>query len=141
LKWPFSWWRSRSSPLPDHLQRGQAGELAARRHLEAAGLRFLAGNYRGKEGELDLVMRDGDCLVFVEVKARKASSWSRPASAVTIEKQRRVSATALQYLNELGRPPVKVRFDIVEVILRDGQPEEVQHLIHAFPLHRRYLYH
>ena len=54
--------------LPTHLQRGALGERAARSYLQQAGLKFLTANFRSKRGEIDLVFRDRDCLVFVESK-------------------------------------------------------------------------
>ena len=68
---------------PEHLRRGRVGEAAAKRHLKRAGLKFLTANFRTKSSEIDLVFRDGDCLVFVEVKVRpcggeRAESGSGP---------------------------------------------------------------
>ncbi len=99
-------------PLPEHLRRGQLGERAARKHLRSLGLKFLAANYRSARGEIDLVFRERDCLVFVEVKTRSSEDWTRPAAAVDARKRRLLSQTALDYLRELGNPPVKIRFDI-----------------------------
>ena len=134
----WKWWQRVAGP--PHLESGRKGEEAARKHLRTLGWKFLAANYRGRHGELDLVFRDGECLVFVEVKARASNSWTRPAAAVTQKKQRRISATALDYLAAVGRPRVKFRFDIVEVVLEGGSIIEVRHLINAFPLHRNYSY-
>ena len=53
---------------PEHLRRGRLGEKAARRYLKRCGLKFLTVNYKTRCGEIDLIFRDGDCLVFVEVK-------------------------------------------------------------------------
>lgn len=130
----------RRAPVPAHLEQGRRGEEAARAHLRGLGLRFLAANYAGRHGEVDLVFRDGDCLVFVEVKTRDAGSWTRPAAAVDDAKQRRISRTALEYLAEVGNPRVRFRFDIVEVVTEDGVVASVQHLPNAFPLHRRHTY-
>ena len=55
---------------PEHLRRGEVGERAAKKHLQKLGLKFLTANFRSKRGEIDLIFRDGDCLVFVEVKSR-----------------------------------------------------------------------
>ncbi len=139
IHWLRRWIRGRS-PGPEHLKRGRHGEEVARDHLCQLGWKLLAANYRGHRGELDLVFRDGDCLVFVEVKARSGDSWTRPAAAVNERKQRLVSATALDYLREVGQPRVKFRFDIVEVVLDGSAVREVRHLINAFPLHRFYQY-
>jgi len=125
---------------PEHLRRGKIGERAARRHLRQAGLKFLTANFRSRRGEIDLVVRDADCLVFVEVKARSSEDWTRPAAAVDARKRRLLSLTALDYLTLLKRPPVKIRFDIVEVLLDEGEVREVRHLPNAFPLSPPYRY-
>ena len=126
-----------SSPL--HLRLGALGERAARRHLKKAGLKFLTANFRSRRGEIDLVFRDGDCLVFVEVKTRSSEDWVRPAKAVDLRKKRLVSQCALDYLALLKRPEINIRFDIVEVLLNDGQVREVRHLPNSFnmpkPMH------
>lgn len=127
-------------PLPEHLRRGQLGERAARKHLRMLGLKFLAANYRSARGEIDLVCREGECLVFVEVKTRSSEDWTRPAAAVDARKRRLLSQAALDYLRELGNPPVKIRFDIVEVLLADGAVREVRHLPNTFGLSAPYRY-
>ena len=127
-------------PLPEHLRRGQLGERAARKHLRSLGLKFLAANYRSARGEIDLVFRERDCLVFVEVKTRSSEDWTRPAAAVDARKRRLLSQTALDYLRELENPPVKIRFDIVEVLLTDGAVREVRHLPNTFGLSAPYRY-
>jgi putative endonuclease len=133
-----SWWRKEE--LPEHLRRGRLGERAAKKHLQRLGLKFLAANFRSDRGEIDLVFRDDDCLVFVEVKTRSSEDWVRPAAAVNAEKRRALSLTALDYLRLLNCPPVKVRFDIVEVLLADGAVREVRHLPNTFSLSKPYRY-
>jgi putative endonuclease len=123
-----------------NLQRGELGERAARKHLRGLGLKFLTANYRSKRGEIDLVFRDGDCLVFVEVKARSSEDWVRPAASVNAGKRRRLSQTALDYLKLLKQPPVKIRFDIVEVLLSDGAVREIRHLPNTFMMSKPYRY-
>ena len=108
--------------------------MAARRHLRRAGLKFLAANFRSKRGEIDLVFRDGACLVFVEVKTRSRNGWTRPAAAVNAAKRRRLSLTAFDYLRRVGHPRVPIRFDVVEVLLDGGDVCEVRHLPNTFPL-------
>lgn len=126
--------------LPEHLRRGQLGERAAKKHLRSIGLKFLVANYRSPRGEIDLVFRDDDCLAFVEVKTRSSEEWTRPAAAVNARKRRLLSQTALDYLRELGNPQVKIRFDIVEVLLADGVVREVRHLPNTFSLAAPYRY-
>jgi len=125
---------------PEHLRRGQLGERTARAYLESQGLRFLLANFRSDHGEIDLIVLDQDCLAFVEVKTRSHEEWTRPAAAVDLKRQRRLSRTALDYLRQIRNPDVKFRFDIVEVLLRDGQIHEVRHLPNAFPLAPPYRY-
>lgn len=125
---------------PEHLRRGELGERAAKRHLRQGGLKFLTANFRSERGEIDLVFRDADCLVFVEVKTRSSEDWTRPAAAVDARKRRLLSQTALDYLKLLKYPQVKIRFDIVEVLLADGAVREVRHLPNAFAMERPYRY-
>jgi putative endonuclease len=133
-----SWWNRKEEPV--HLRHGRIGERAARRHLRRLGLKFLTANFRSPRGEMDLIFRDDDCLVFVEVKTRSSEDWVRPAAAVNAERRRRLTRTALDYLRLLKNPPVKLRFDIVEVLLREGQVHEVRHLPNSFPMERPYRY-
>ena len=125
---------------PEHLRRGELGERAAKKFLQQAGLKFLTANFRSARGEIDLIFRDGDCLVFVEVKARSSEEWTRPAAAVDARKRRLLSQTALDYLKLLKNPPVKIRFDIVEVLLADGEVREIRHLPNSFPMAKPYRY-
>jgi len=125
---------------PEHLRRGEIDERAARQHLRRLGLKFLTANFDSKRGEIDLVFRDTDCLVFVEVKTRSSEEWTRPAASVDARKRRLLSQTALDYLKLLKNPQVKIRFDIVEVLLRDGEVREVRHLPNTFSLSKPYRY-
>jgi putative endonuclease len=125
---------------PEHLRRGELGERAAKKYLQQQGLKFLTANFRSERGEIDLVFRDGDCLAFVEVKTRSSEEWTRPAAAVDARKRRLLSQTALDYLRRLKHPPVKIRFDIVEVLLADGTVREIRHLPNTFPMAKPYRY-
>ena len=125
---------------PEHLRRGELGECAAKKFLQRAGLKFLTANFHSERGEIDLIFRDGDCLAFVEVKTRSSEEWTRPAAAVDARKRRLLSQTALDYLKRLKNPPVKIRFDIVEVLLADGDVREIRHLPNTFPMAKPYRY-
>ena len=126
--------------LPIHLRHGALGERAAKAHLQKLGLKFLTANFRSTRGEIDLIFRDQDCLVFAEVKTRSSEDWTRPAAAVDARKRRLLSQTALDYLKLLKNPEVKIRFDIVEVLLTDGAVREVRHLPNTFNLSAPYRY-
>ena len=132
------WWLGSSKPL--HLRYGELGERAARRYLKRSGLKFLTANFRSDRGEIDLVFRDRDCLVFVEVKTRSSEEWMRPAAAVDATRRRRLTRAGLDYLRLLKNPPVKVRFDIVEVLLEEGAVREIRHLPNSFAMEQPYRY-
>ncbi len=121
-------------------RHGTTGEVAARKHLQGLGLKFLTANFNSGRGEIDLVFRDGDCLVFVEVKTRKKGGWTRPAAAVNSGKRLRLSRCALDYLKLLNNPPIKIRFDVVEVLVEDNQVLEVRHLPNTFTLNAPFRY-
>jgi putative endonuclease len=133
-----SWYAAKQKP--EHLRRGEMGERASKKYLSRQGLKFLAANFRSARGEIDLVFRDNDCLVFVEVKTRSSEDWVRPAAYVNARKRRLLSQTALDYLRLLKNPPVKIRFDIVEVLLQDGAVREVRHLPNSFTMEKPYRY-
>ena len=126
--------------MPEHLRRGELGERAAKKYLQKSGLKFLTANFRSERGEIDLIFRDGDCLAFVEVKTRSSENWSRPAAAVNSERRRRLSQCALDYLRRLKNPAVKIRFDIVEVLLNDGEVSEIRHLPNTFAMAKPFRY-
>ena len=132
-------WRAGKERILAH-QYGELGERAAKKHLRGLGLKFLTNNFRSQRGEIDLVFRDEDCLVFVEVKTRSSESWVRPAAYVNAHKRKLLSQTALDYLKLLKYPEVKIRFDIVEVLLADGAVKEVRHLPNTFVMSKPYRY-
>ena len=109
---------------------GRFGEQVAAQHLEAAGLKVLARNWRCREGELDIVAWDpGErCLVFCEVKTRSGTGFGSPAEAVTVAKARRLRRLAAVWLAQGQGPRGDVRFDIVEVVRDRRLPLHVQHL-------------
>lgn len=129
LKW---WGKPVQGPL--HLRHGTTGERAAKKYLKKHGLKYLTANFRSDRGEIDLVFRDQDCLVFVEVKTRSSEAWVRPAAYVNAGKRLRLTRCAFDYLRLLKNPPVKIRFDIVEVLLKDGAVAQTRHLPNTFTL-------
>ena len=134
--------RSRfTSGRAKHLERGAAGETAACRYLRRAGYKILYRNFRGRTGgELDIVCRDGDTLVFVEVKTRGSEEFGRPFEAVRRDQQRRISRGALAWLRMLDNPDILFRFDVVEVIMRDEGKPRVELIRNAFQLSAPYIY-
>ena len=107
--------------MADTLSGAQAEDLACA-HLERAGLRLLARNYRCPQGEIDLVMDDRDTLVFVEVRYRRSNVFGTPAETVDRRKQARLQAAAGHYL--LAHSADRAcRFDVVAVSGRDARIE------------------
>jgi putative endonuclease len=102
---------------------GGAAEDEAARLLERHGLAILSRNYRTRLGEIDLVAREGDVLVFVEVRLRQNDAFGDAAESITDAKRRRVELAAQQYLGQLGTEPA-CRFDVVT--LGNGPPSWIK---------------
>ncbi len=116
---------------------GRYGEQLAVDHLQAVGLEVLARNWRCREGELDVVARDGDQLVFVEVKTRSSLAFGAPAEAVDRAKAARIRQLALRWIAaERARGAAAfwsaVRFDVVSVLRSRSGPPQVTHVSGAF---------
>jgi putative endonuclease len=116
---------------------GRFGEQLAADHLERAGLTILDRNWRCREGELDIVARDGDELVFVEVKTRSSPAFGTPAQAVNRAKTARIRRLAVRYLlakraEGLADSWTAMRFDVVAVVRTTPSGPEVVHLKGVF---------
>ncbi|RZV52326.1 MAG: YraN family protein [Pseudomonadales bacterium] len=106
--------------------RGQAAEHAACLFLQRQGLQLVCKNYRCRRGEIDLVMRDHELLVFVEVRMRNHSGYGGAAASVTRAKQRRLVCTAAEYL-QAHKQQRACRFDVVEVVQLGAQHDADGH--------------
>ena len=111
---------------------GRDAEDAAAAHLARAGLRVVDRNVRFPLGEIDLVCRDRDIWVFVEVKCRQARWVDAPAAAVSWWKRRRLIRLAQHYLKWRRQPEARCRFDVVSVTIDEQGGREVRHLPAAF---------
>jgi putative endonuclease len=111
---------------PHHHQRlGSRGERLAAAWYRAAGYEVVVRNWRCREGELDLVVRRGDELVFCEVKARTSERFGVPAEAVTVAKQQRMRVLAARFLAESGLSvDGRIRFDVACVV--DGRIQVIE---------------
>jgi putative endonuclease len=114
-------------------QTGEAGEAFAARLLRKRGYNILETNYRNPLGEIDIIARDGDAVVFVEVKTRRSLHYGNPKWAVTPRKQRKISMVALYYLKTTGQSQSKARFDVVAIHSAAQRPE-VEIIQNAFEL-------
>lgn len=121
------------SKLTPSRLRGDKGEAAAARFLKRRGFRVLDRNWRHRQWELDLICRDGDTIVFVEVKTRKAGTMGIPADGLTRAKQARLVKAASQYLTRKKLWDEPCRFDLAGVV-DTGDSMEVEHTENAFDL-------
>jgi putative endonuclease len=115
-------------------QLGESGEEIACRELGARGYAIVARRYRTRYGEIDIVARDGDFVVFVEVKLRTTGEFGGAAESVTPWKQRRVIAMAVDYLSRNGLTDRPCRFDVVAVDVQDNGVPKVTVISGAFAL-------
>jgi len=119
--------------VTDHRRTlGQAAEAEAARALQRAGLAVVERNVRFPEGEIDLVCRDDEVVVFVEVKCRRAGWDHAPAAAVSWQKQRRLTRLAQHYLKWRRLDGVRCRFDVVSVTVDARGALDIRHLRSAF---------
>lgn len=112
---------------------GVWGERTAARYLRHSGCKILYRNYRAPQGgEVDLVCRDQETLIFVEVKTRRSENYTRPLDAVDQKKRKLIQRGALSWLRLLKNPDVTFRFDVVEVIA--SKPPETRWIKNVFQL-------
>ena len=119
--------------MPAHLALGQLGEAYAATHLERAGYRLVAANFklpvgrnrRGAvvEAELDLVAYEGETLCFVEVKTRRSDWFAAPEANVDLRKQRQITRAARAYRRAFGLSGAPYRYDVVSVVLPEPTEE------------------
>lgn len=111
---------------------GAWGEQRAAAHLVENGLVLLDRNWRCRSGEIDIIARDGDTLVFIEVKTRRTEIFGPPAVAVHPRKVSRLRQLAAEWLAATGVRPARVRFDVVSVLPRRVGAAQVEHIKDAF---------
>lgn len=119
--------------LNRYQQFGQKGEAAALKFLKKQKFKILEKNYRTRQGEIDIIAKDGDTLTFIEVKARTSDLFGTPKYAVTFQKQRKISMVALHYLKATNQSDVRARFDVVTVS-SVGDSHKIEIIKNAFEL-------
>jgi putative endonuclease len=140
-RWRSRFLPSRISSRPQHLRRGIHDEKLACRFLQRKGYKILYRNFKGRSGgEIDIVCRDNDTLVFVEVKTRTREDFGRPFAAVDRQKQKRISRGSLNWLRMLDEPDILFRFDVVEVVIAEDASPRLELIKNAFPLSKPYIY-
>ncbi|GIP33041.1 YraN family protein [Paenibacillus sp. J2TS4] len=124
-----------STPKKDgRIELGRQGEKQAEAFLVSQNYRILHRNWRCRSGELDLIARDGDTLVFVEVRTRRMTgSFGTPSESVHVKKQKQVRDTAQVYLYRHKLHEASVRFDVISVYMdMEGKLNRLEHLCAAF---------
>ena len=111
------------------IRPGAQAEQLAVQYLQLQGLKLIVQNYRSRFGEIDLIMRDGTTVVFIEVRLRRNAGFGGAAASIDARKQQRIISTAQQYLAGLARIPA-CRFDVV--LLDDAEGRNMQWLKNAF---------
>jgi len=112
---------------------GEKSESIAVNYLKKQGYKIIEQNYRTKLGEIDIIAKEKDIIVFIEVKSRKSKNFGNPKWAVTPKKQRTISMVALQYLKTTMQSNVKARFDVVSIISSNDNPS-IEIIKNAFEL-------
>ena len=121
------------SKLNSNLVTGRLGERFAAKEMEKIGMTLLQYNFAVHGlGEIDIIGRDGGCLVFVEVKTRRRWDKARPGAAVNKQKRKKIWKTAHSYMRQLGAGEFRFRFDVVEVYLISRFRYKVIYLPGAF---------
>jgi putative endonuclease len=138
----WTWLRKLAVNPTAKMALGECGEKSAARYLRRQGYKILVRRFKSRAGEVDIVCRHKDWLVFVEVKTRTGEEFGSPSEAVTKEKQHHMSRVALDYLRLLDNPRVHWRFDIVEVLLRKEarKPDDIRLIQNAFDLSEPFVY-
>lgn len=122
-----------------HLEFAKLGEEKAANFLKSSGYKIIAQNYKNRFGEIDIIAREKDTVVFIEVKARHTDTFGEPEAAVGRFKQGQISKTALCYLKENKLLDKKARFDIVAIRYIDQAPK-INLIKNAFELDSKYIY-
>jgi putative endonuclease len=117
----------------DKKELGKKGEEVAIRFLKKNGYQVIKRNYVCKMGEIDIIAKEKDTLVFIEVKTRTSTTFGPPQLAVNPKKQSQMSKVALNFLKEKRLEDVKARFDVVAILL-GPRGEEIELIRDAFDL-------
>ena len=113
----------------NNIQKGRAGEMIALKYLIDNKANILETNYRINSGEIDIIAEINDELVFIEVKSRTNIKFGYPAEAVDCRKNRKIVNTAKYYILKNNLNNVPIRFDVIEIYLKD---KKINHIVNAF---------
>lgn len=109
-------------------EKGAQGERLALNYCKKElGFRFITKNWRNRRGEIDLICLDKGCLVFIEVRLRKAVSLVSGVQSISRKKKSLLRRTAIAYLNRLGKRPKTYRFDIISIAYGQSKDHKISH--------------
>jgi putative endonuclease len=111
---------------------GKFGEEIAEELLRSKGYQILKRNFRFGKGEIDIIAKDGDYLVFVEVKSRKNYDFGEPEYAITKSKQRQLKKIAEAYFYVNGIEEQLCRFDVITIVGEKREEMKINHIENAF---------
>lgn len=110
---------------------GKDGEGLAVKYLKSNGFKILNKNFRCAIGEIDIVAKEKDTIVFIEVKTRKSDDFTEPFESIGKRKQNKIRNLAEYYLQEKDCSDCEIRFDVLSIV-SDGQNNKIEHITNAF---------
>ncbi len=117
--------------MAEHLKLGIKGEQLAQSYLISQSYEILETNWRFQKAEIDIIAKDQEVLVFVEVKTRSSSRWGNPEDSISPRKQALIADAATQYMTSIDHQ-WEVRFDVVSIILNEDSSYKLEHYPDAF---------
>lgn len=112
---------------------GNRGERIAASFLRKQGCQIIEKNYHSRLGEIDIVAKEGESIVFVEVKTRRSADFGLPEEALSYDKRRRLSKLALNYLAHRRIEGSNCRFDVVSILMDNNKVKHIELIKNAFP--------
>ena len=116
----------------DNFSAGRQGEALAVAYLKKKKYQILERNFRFGRGEIDIIARDKETLVFIEVKTRTTTAFGFPEESVTPRKQTQIRQLAQGFLAQKNLPPTAIRFDVIAIELRSSEDYSLHHIKDAF---------
>ena len=120
-------------------QVGNKGESLAENYIKRKGYKIIQRNYRCRLGEIDIIAKDDDTIVFIEVRTKQNENFGSPQDSVTSTKISKISKTALRFIQEKNLSGFSYRFDFIAITFSQGKPN-IEHIENAFMPNGRYMF-
>ncbi len=117
--------------MAKHLETGRYGEALAVAFLKKKGFRILETNWRFSKAEIDIIAKEKEVLVFVEVKTRSSDFFGKPEDFITKRKEQLIADAASIYMKKIGHD-WEIRFDIISILLKNQKDYSIEHFEDAF---------